>query len=463
MSAVSSDSEVEVVPSPPKITPRAVRRPLPARSSHDNDGGSSSSDSDDDVSFFTYRRPPVTLADLPEPNASGERAAEGKNGNVEPLHGPRGAFSDSSDSGNVVDSSDSDSEVEEVNGSEAHSGGRGRGRGGGAKRRRHSGGSDDDSGAEGQSKRSRSVSVTPPPDTSVRPAPRAPIRNMLARAFPAEPISVPESTDTSDLDPSLLAAITAASTPGATDPALAEKVQVEFQLVYDEQFLSADVPLTWDSKRWGRVKPHESQKILKKLNERVAVVVFASDPVAKALQVFSDNFPVDVAATDPVLVQSAATRVFLTSRVASLGKAPVHYVRVFPRSVYGRVKAHEALVSRQREAEREEMSRDMEIARELRRNVGADEVEVVDEEQQQQEEGPPEGAIRIKIRNKEGKDQLLMVMPTTTVQSVIDNYRKMAGLAEDAAVRLEFDDEKLDPASTIGETEIEDDDMLTVF
>ncbi|KAJ2371924.1 hypothetical protein GGI05_007728, partial [Coemansia sp. RSA 2603] len=314
--------------------------------------------------------------------------------------------------------------------------------------------------SEGRSKRARSVSVTPPPDTSVQPAaPKRP-RNERTRATPAEPIYIASPPDTSDLDPSLLAAIIS----GGSAPDSSVKVQIEFRLAYDDHFLSSEVPLTWDARRWGRVKPHESQKVRKKLDEGIAVVVFAGDTVGRALQTFSDNFRVDVAAMDPVLMQGEA-RVFLTSRVASLGSAPVHYVRVYPRSVYMRLRAREEEESRRREAERQEMCREMEIARELRRNASVEEVEDVEdaEQQQEQEEGPPEGAIRIKIRNKDGKDQLLMVMPTTTVQSVVDSYRAMAGLPADASVRLEFDDEKLDPSLTIADTEIEDDDMLTAF
>ncbi|KAJ2417804.1 hypothetical protein GGF41_005296, partial [Coemansia sp. RSA 2531] len=62
-----------------------------------------------------------------------------------------------------------------------------------------------------------------------------------------------------------------------------------------------------------------------------------------------------------------------------------------------------------------------------------------------------------------GKDTLLLVTTATTVQAIIDNYVNMAGLSAKTAVTLEFDDERLDPSSTIGDTEVEDDDMLTAF
>ncbi|KAJ2841299.1 hypothetical protein GGI22_007947, partial [Coemansia erecta] len=52
---------------------------------------------------------------------------------------------------------------------------------------------------------------------------------------------------------------------------------------------------------------------------------------------------------------------------------------------------------------------------------------------------------------------------TATVQAIIDNYKSIAKLDARANVRLEFDDEALDPRSRVGDTEIEDDDMITAY
>ncbi|KAJ1799097.1 hypothetical protein LPJ75_006724, partial [Coemansia sp. RSA 2598] len=325
-------------------------------------------------------------------------------------------------------------------------------------------------------KRARSVSLTPPPSPGVRRVEKSrrverETRGRPRRAAAAAVVVDDEEEDdvaecggegrggvdsaAVDLDPSLLAAINGADAVGG---AVLEKVQIEFRLIYDDQFLNYDVLATWIDKRWRRVKRSDRGKIRKKLDERTAVVVYSTDFVAHALQVFSDNFPVDVVATDPVLMQGS-TRVFSTSRLVSLGNEPVHYIDVYPRSVYNRMKAQESLDLKRREDEQAQMLRDMEIARELRSNAVGTQVQGEDEPAAA---AAAEG-IRIKIRDHGGKDTLLMVAPTTTVQSIIDSYRKIAGLGSDVRVTLEFDDESLDPKSTVGETEIEDDDMLTVF
>ncbi|KAJ1756877.1 hypothetical protein LPJ54_006690, partial [Coemansia sp. RSA 1824] len=67
------------------------------------------------------------------------------------------------------------------------------------------------------------------------------------------------------------------------------------------------------------------------------------------------------------------------------------------------------------------------------------------------------------IRDKAGRDTLLLVTAATKVQAVVENYCKLAQLPPNTRVRLEFDDEALDPNDTIGSTEIEDDDMLTAY
>ncbi|KAJ2486656.1 hypothetical protein IWW37_005547 [Coemansia sp. RSA 2050] len=198
-----------------------------------------------------------------------------------------------------------------------------------------------------------------------------------------------------------------------------------------------------------------------------------TDSIEKALQVFSDHFSVNVIATDPVLMMNSM-RVFPTSTMASLGIRPVYYVSVYPRSVFNREREREALERARRAIEQEQAQRDLEMARTLQRSVDAtgsqtllidDDLHGVDSSQQSLGMLPGDSgkSVRIKIRDKSGKDTLLLVTTTTTVQTIIDNYVSMAGLEDKTAVALEFDDERLDPGSTIGDTEIEDDDMLTAL
>ncbi|KAJ1931403.1 hypothetical protein FBU59_006725 [Linderina macrospora] len=85
-------------------------------------------------------------------------------------------------------------------------------------------------------------------------------------------------------------------------------------------------------------------------------------------------------------------------------------------------------------------------------------------DQSEQADAPDSaGTIRIKIRDREGKDTLLRVAPATLVQTIIDHYRQIAQLPETTTVALEFDDERLDPGTALEDAEIEDDDMLTAI
>ncbi|KAI8319084.1 hypothetical protein GQ54DRAFT_329774 [Martensiomyces pterosporus] len=506
---------------------------LRAQSSYlsDSDGSSSEEAYDDD--FFRLR-PPVNIQEPEEDTVTAMRAAEeAKAASVEPqkqaalvtlqIADADGSSDDGlTNAGNDVD--DDDSDVEELTGgaSDAQKNNLGK--------RKNSGG---DGVTGSRKRRSRSVSLTPPPETQPPTLPVAAHTgaanttaspsesNVLILDSDAEPDSElrlqcrrqRQTAHIDSLDPALQAVIqdsdhlsshaagttskgmlsarssfqadesrppytqagtTAAAAMGTPSRAQAGtdllKIQTEFQFMYDDEFLNLEVPAMWDAKRWRR-----RTKVIQKLNERIAVVVFSSDTMGKALQAFSDNFAVDVIATDPVLM-SNSIRVFPTSLVSSLGNKPVLYIKVYPRSVHLRLREKEALERARHAMEYEQAQRELQLTRELQRATGADALDLdqdIDVPESlggvggggsvlnTNQDGAGAAAVRIKIRDRSGRDTLLLVVATTTIQSIINNYREMAGIPESTKVTLEFDDEKLDPGDTVGDTEIEDDDMLT--
>ncbi|KAJ2513657.1 hypothetical protein GGI11_000318 [Coemansia sp. RSA 2049] len=359
---------------------------------------------------------------------------------------------------------------------------------------------DDEDGVDNvqRQQRSRSVSLTPPPQLLPLPPADASSASTSRRATKAqadgisrhpdvfvldsdsdsaEPQPKPRpqrnvrrnhSSNIKDLDPALQAAVRhddiGSPHRGGPETAsgsghLLDKVQIEFKFIYDDTFVMVEVPGMWEGKRWGRVKPHEREKIIKKLSQCIAVVAYVSDSVDNAVRAFSDNFPINIMALDPILMVNRM-RVFTTVSIGSLGTRPVHYIDIYPRSVYNRVREKEAVERTVQALEQEQTMRDLELAKQLRENVAASN-EMGSGGAPSQEVDAAVDAIRIKIRDRSGKDVLLQVSRTTAVQAVIDNYKKIAKV--DAKVRLEFDDEGLDPTSKIGDTEIEDDDMLTAF
>ncbi|KAF8923065.1 hypothetical protein BGZ58_003390 [Dissophora ornata] len=71
--------------------------------------------------------------------------------------------------------------------------------------------------------------------------------------------------------------------------------------------------------------------------------------------------------------------------------------------------------------------------------------------------------LHIKLRGKDTADEKIRVEKTKTVLAIIKHYKAIKKIAHETPVRLEFDDETIDPNMTIGDTEVEDDDMLLVW
>ncbi|KAI7830584.1 ubiquitin-2 like Rad60 SUMO-like-domain-containing protein [Gamsiella multidivaricata] len=70
--------------------------------------------------------------------------------------------------------------------------------------------------------------------------------------------------------------------------------------------------------------------------------------------------------------------------------------------------------------------------------------------------------LHIKLRGKDTTDEKIRVKKTTTVFAILSHYKRIKKISADTPVKLEFDDEAIDPSMAVGETEIEDDDMLDV-
>ncbi|KAI8355726.1 ubiquitin-2 like Rad60 SUMO-like-domain-containing protein [Mortierella sp. GBAus27b] len=68
----------------------------------------------------------------------------------------------------------------------------------------------------------------------------------------------------------------------------------------------------------------------------------------------------------------------------------------------------------------------------------------------------------IKLRGQNTSDLKIKVKPTTTIFAILSHYRNVNKIPFDTPVKLEFDDEVIDPSKTIGDTDVEDDDMLIV-
>ncbi|KAJ1743712.1 hypothetical protein LPJ58_006739, partial [Coemansia sp. RSA 1591] len=379
------DSDVEEVSVSSVTRPRVIRRPVPVRSQTSAQAyGSAESESDDDFFRLHQQMAPIESNDSSSSNAQLPE------------------FAASEEESHVVES-DSSSDIDSASEIETNDAVTG-------EKRKHTGNAHP---------RSRSVSLTPPPTAPHVPTPNVPVPTQFIHTFELD-----SDTDTRDLDPSLRAVIQSTPTlprtsnspaPRTPRPAL-ERVQIEFQFMYDPEFLTHELPTLWDPRRWGRIRSPAT--IEKKLQEHVAVVVFTTDVVAVAVAAYSDIFVVDVLATDPVLMDRSM-RVFPTSTLASLGDKLAVYIKVFPRTVYNRMREREAVEMARVEGEREQARRDLEMVRELQQTG---DTQILTSEPVYEQSAQSTQGIRIKIRDKAGRDTLLLVTAATKVQAVVENY-----------------------------------------
>ncbi|KAJ2136056.1 hypothetical protein IW136_004044, partial [Coemansia sp. RSA 678] len=257
------DSDVEEVVSVSSVTrPRVIRRPVPVRSQASAQAyGSAESESDDDDFFRLHLQTSAPL----ESNSSNSNVSSPK-------------IAASEEESHVVDS-DSSSDIDSASDIETNDAVTG-------EKRKLTG--------NAPNPRSRSVSLTPPPTAPHVPTPNVPVPTQFIHTYELD-----SDTDTRDLDPSLRAVIQSTPThtslsrtsnspaPRTPRPAL-ERVQIEFQFMYDPEFLNHELPTLWDPRRWGRIRSPAT--IEKKLQEHVAVVVFTTDVVATAVAAYSDIF-----------------------------------------------------------------------------------------------------------------------------------------------------------------------------
>jgi hypothetical protein len=74
-----------------------------------------------------------------------------------------------------------------------------------------------------------------------------------------------------------------------------------------------------------------------------------------------------------------------------------------------------------------------------------------------------DGYFRISLKGKDNDPVAALVIAETPIMKLIEHYRAKKNLGPNAKVRLEFDDEDLDPKQTVGDTELEEDFTVDVY
>ncbi|KAJ1678822.1 hypothetical protein EV182_003285, partial [Spiromyces aspiralis] len=277
------------------------------------------------------------------------------------------------------------------------------------------------------------------------------------------------------------------------------KIDISFELVLDDTFRQCELGT-----------PAHSQipyKVLSPELPTISIRMFGTDPFGPALSAGLQQLGFKYDPVYWVLVHNNL-RVYPSTTPLSLGLRKSAVIELFPKTVYERrrqaqMQTREATVQQLAEEERayKDYQRWLEVHRKQapdssasaavvslesddgsdggegdgergggNTNAQADRISASGQGPATAAEQPPppgsaepQNVIRIKVRDQTGKDQFLMVSQASKIQAIIDAYKRLSNLDPTTKVVLEFDDERLDPDSTLDETEIEDEDMITAF
>ncbi|KAF9578875.1 hypothetical protein BGW38_005115, partial [Lunasporangiospora selenospora] len=247
------------------------------------------------------------------------------------------------------------------------------------------------------------------------------------------------------------------------DPATIQKIQILIRMIRH--------PL--------RVVIAEDEPLYREVERPVKVTVRTDKPFKPMMQWYCEqkHLPFD---QSQFVFTYRGSRLMPSSTPQSLEFPPTSVVDVYEASAYKYIKNKETLERNQRieqlekqaaeeataaaEAEaKQKREQEKAIQKENRKEVG-DEEEEEDgpEEEEEEEDTDGRGYLFIKLRGDRTADEKLRVKKTTRIQAILSHYRRVKGIPAESTTKLEFDDEALDPELTIGDTEIEDDDMLLV-
>ncbi|KAG0198951.1 hypothetical protein BGX28_007694 [Mortierella sp. GBA30] len=194
--------------------------------------------------------------------------------------------------------------------------------------------------------------------------------------------------------------------------------------------------------------------LLKELERHIKVTVRANKSFREMMHWYCQLKRVDF--SDMVFTFRGA-RLMPSSTPESLEFPPQAVIDVFMSDAYQFMKDQEA---RERSMKLAELDRQAEELASLQ----APEQEQQNETQDggEGEEVEEVGYLFIKLRGQDTADEKIRVKQSTTVQAILSHYKKIKKIGPEVPVKLEFDDEAMDPSISIGSTDVEDDDMLFV-
>ncbi|KAG0251576.1 hypothetical protein BG011_007514 [Mortierella polycephala] len=208
-----------------------------------------------------------------------------------------------------------------------------------------------------------------------------------------------------------------------------------------------------------RVVPPEYEALMKNLETPVIATVKAEKSFKELMQWFCDLKRMEFKDTTFTF---RGARLMPSTTPHHMDFPPMAVVDVYEAIAYKYVKEQENLERAKKLAEVERQAEEQaEEQAQLEQQQKSQQDERNNETGAEEEEGEVE-YLFIKLRGKDTLDEKIRIKKTTTVQAIVGHYIKVKKISPETPVKLEFDDEVLDANMVIGDTEVEDDDMLFV-
>ncbi|KAF9110843.1 Protein esc2 [Mortierella sp. AM989] len=329
---------------------------------------------------------------------------------------------------------------------------------------------------ESASKRKREDSLTPPPDLPVRQyPPTMPIHQTNTVPSAVIDLDGPADNDAeSELDPELVsiaANITSPSLQSSASMSQSDGTTLSNNSSYNISQSSLET-------LYGTLSPSNSMSSLPSVvNVLIRMMGFLPNSGSSEQE---DAVPVPGMSVKVTMEENTSFRKAMSEYCAQMGYPLSDVVFTFkksrliasstPRSLqFPAIAVVDVYTSgayksmREREAHRlEELDRQAQELADLQEAISNPHGQEEGHQQLLKHEGEEVEYLHIKLRGKNTADEKIRVKKTTTINSILKHYKNIKKIPEGTLVQLELDDEVIDPSTTIGSTDVEDDDMLVV-
>ncbi|KAF8935523.1 hypothetical protein BGZ52_009899 [Haplosporangium bisporale] len=215
------------------------------------------------------------------------------------------------------------------------------------------------------------------------------------------------------------------------------------------------------------VVPPDMEQVMRAIEAPIKFIIKSDQAFRMSMELYCRQKHTQLA---EVVFALRGNRLLPSSTPQTVDCPRIAVVDVYEADAFKYYKEQEKLQEAQRLAQMEmelaQLQRRQEIEKKREEEASAKALEQAsganDEGDDEEEEEVEEEFLFIKLRGLDTQDEKLKVKKSTTVEAVLKHYRKLKKLDADTLVTLSWDDEDLDPASTIGDTDVEDGDMLTV-